>query len=53
VNIRAKECVFRGGAGVLRFSQSDRFLAEQRPLSNERSLALLRRLVRWSEQRNL
>jgi hypothetical protein len=53
MHVNAKECVFRGGSGVLHFSQSDRFVAQHRPLSNDQALALLPRLVQWTEQRNL
>jgi serine/threonine protein kinase len=52
-HINAKECVFRGSAGLMHFSQSDRFVAEQRPMNNDQAFALLPRLVRWSDQRNL
>src|SRR5262249_818523 len=42
-----------GGAGLFHFGQSDRFLAEERRLTNERALAELPKLVAWTEARNI
>jgi hypothetical protein len=42
-----------GSSGLLHFAQSDRFQAEERRLSNERALAELPNLLRWTEERNV
>jgi hypothetical protein len=53
LHITASENAILGSMGVLNFAQSDRFVAEEKPLPNERALAELPKLLRWTDRRNI
>jgi serine/threonine-protein kinase len=53
IKVTATENAIHGTAGIFHFAQSDRFLAEERRLSNEQALMELARVVRWTEERNV
>ena len=53
LEVSAMENAILGSSGILHFAQSDRFLAEERRLTNERALAELPKLVAWTEARNI
>src|SRR5262249_45963504 len=53
LKVSATENAILGSAGLFYFAQSDRFLAEERRLTNERALAELPKLVAWAEARNI
>jgi serine/threonine-protein kinase len=53
LHITATENAILASRGVLHFAQSDRFVAEEKPLTSDQVLAELPKLLWWTDQRNV